>query len=103
MKNTEKQYDKLVLAPMEVLEKVLETQEQILEAVTNMPIVKPVLKGIIGNKFIPESEAQKMLGRRTTWFYNMRQSGRLVYKKLGNRTYYNIDDIERLIDGSPND
>ncbi len=89
----------MVLAPMEVLEKVLETQERILEAVSKMPDAKPMLKGLVGNKFIPESEAQKMLGRRTTWFFNMRKSGKLRFKKMGNKTYYHLDDIELLVSG----
>lgn len=99
MTQVKKQYDQLVLAPMEVLEKVLQTQEQILEAVSNLPEAKPQLKGLVGNKYIPESEAQKMLGRKTTWFFNMRKAGKLKFRKMGNKTYYEIEDIEKLIGG----
>jgi hypothetical protein len=99
MQDTKIQYEKLVLVPMKKLEEIQEGQKQILEAVSSIPESRPVLKGLIGNKYIPESEAQKMLGRKTTWFFNMRKSGKLEFKKLGGRTYYSLEDIEKLLNG----
>lgn len=101
MKDPKEQYDQLVLVPMKILERILETQEHIFGVVSNLPNIKPTIEGIIGNKFIPESEAQKMLGRKSTWFFNMRKNGKLKYKKLGSRNYYDLESIESLLEEKP--
>jgi hypothetical protein len=48
--------------------------------------------------WITESEAQKMLGRKTTWFYNMRKSGELTGRKRGNKWWYAISEILKFIE-----
>lgn len=47
--------------------------------------------------FIPESEAQKLLGRKVTWFWNMRKKGALSFSKVGNRIFYSKADILKLL------
>ena len=49
--------------------------------------------------WIPESEAQQILGRKTTWFYNKRISGELEGKKRGGKWWYKIADIQAFIAG----
>ncbi|MBT3300884.1 MAG: helix-turn-helix domain-containing protein [Bacteroidetes bacterium] len=49
-------------------------------------------------EWIPESEAQKLLGRKTTWFYKMRKSGELDGKKRGNKWWYRLSDIQNFIE-----
>ncbi len=53
-------------------------------------------EGTVANKFIPESTAGEMLGRKTTWFWKMRTDGKLKYRKIGNKVYYALADIEKL-------
>jgi hypothetical protein len=49
-------------------------------------------------EWFPESVAQKMLGRKTTWFYNKRNSGELVGKKRGGKWWYSKSEILKFID-----
>ena len=49
--------------------------------------------------WIPESEAQRMLGRKTTWFYNKRKSKELTGKKRGGRWWYSKAEIQNYIEG----
>ena len=48
--------------------------------------------------WIPESEAQKLLGRKTTWFYYKRKSGELTGKKRGGKWWYQKSDIQKFIE-----
>ena len=98
-RNELKQFDAMVLVPKQLLEEVHQTQERILTALEDLPTAKPVLKGMIGEKYIPETTAKEMLGKGTTWFWQMRKSGKLAYKKVGSKIYYVINDIENLIEG----
>jgi hypothetical protein len=50
------------------------------------------------NDFISESDAQKEFGRKTTWFWTQRKNGRLPYKRLGTRIYYQKADLLKLFD-----
>jgi len=52
---------------------------------------------VILNEFISEQEAKKLLNRKTTWFWNQRQSGRLDFKKMGSTVYYRKDDLLNLL------
>ena len=47
--------------------------------------------------FISEKEAMKLLGRKATWFYNMRKSGTLSFRKLGSKVYYPVVEIQKLL------
>ena len=95
----QKQFNAMVLVPKQLLEKVHQTQERILLALEELPTAKPVLTGMVGGKYIPETTAKEMLGKGTTWFWQMRKSGKLSYKKVGSKIYYVIEDIENLIEG----
>lgn len=46
---------------------------------------------------ISEKEAQELLGRKTTWFFEMRKSGKLPYSKAGSKVYYQKSDLFNLI------
>jgi len=93
------QFNAMVLVPKQLLEEVHQTQERILSALEELPTAKPALTGMIGGKFIPETTAKEMLGKGTTWFWQMRKAGKLVYKKVGSKIYYVVDDLEKLIEG----
>jgi len=50
------------------------------------------------NEYISEGDAKKEFGRKTTWFWTQRRSGRLSPKRLGNRIYYLKADLLKLFD-----
>jgi len=49
------------------------------------------------NEFISEKDAKIEFNRKTTWFWNQRNSGRLAYKKLGGTVYYLKQDLLNLL------
>lgn len=49
------------------------------------------------NEYISEKDAKAEFGRKTTWFWNQRNSGRLNFKKLGGTVYYLKDDLLNLL------
>lgn len=48
--------------------------------------------------YIEEKEAIQLLGRKTTWFYNMRQAGILPYTKIGSKIFYAKSDLIQILD-----
>ena len=50
--------------------------------------------------YITEPEAQKLLGRKTTWFWSLRTRGLLSYAKVGNKVFYSRKDIEKLLENN---
>ena len=53
-------------------------------------------------EYIEEKEAIQLLGRKTTWFYNMRQTGKLPFTKIGSKTYYSKADLIQILDKNKN-
>ena len=51
---------------------------------------------ILGD-YISQQDAMKILGRKTTWFYNMRTNGKLKAMKAANQWWYKKDDIREFI------
>jgi len=47
--------------------------------------------------YIEEKMAIQLLGRKTTWFYNMRQSGKLPFTKIGSKTFYSRADLLQIL------
>jgi hypothetical protein len=47
--------------------------------------------------YLSESEAKKQLGKGTTWFWNMRETGQLEPYKIGNKVYYKKVDLLKLL------
>ena len=84
----------LVLVPYSFLAELKQGQERIIVLLEKNP---PVGNGIPGG-YIPEQVAQDLLGRKTTWFWQMRSSGQLAFTKVGNRVFYAKADIQRLLD-----
>jgi hypothetical protein len=46
---------------------------------------------------LSEKEAQKLLGRKTTWFFDMRKTGRLPFSKVGSKVFYYKHDLLNLM------
>ena len=84
----------LILVPQSFLDKLKEQQEKI---ITLLEKERP---NTIPGDYMPEKEAQDLLGRRTTWFWHMRNTGQLAFTKVGNRIFYAKADIQRLLDSN---
>ena len=52
---------------------------------------------ILGD-YISEKEAQELLNRKTTWFWQKRKTEELTGKKAGNQWFYKMIDIQRFIE-----
>jgi hypothetical protein len=81
----------MYVVPKTQLDQLLETQQRILQ----------ILEGNGNQKFgdyLSEEEVKKMLGRKTTWFWRMRNIGKLSYTKVGGKVFYFRKDIEKLIE-----
>lgn len=84
----------LILENTELLKKLSSVEDAIQkldEKVSNLSGSKML------DNSIPEKEAQKLLGKGTTWFWQQRQSGRLNAKKLGGTNYYDLSELQNLI------
>jgi hypothetical protein len=81
----------IYVIPKTQLDQLLETQQRILQ----------ILEGNGNQKlgdYLSEEEVKKMLGRKTTWFWRMRNIGKLSYTKVGGKVFYFRKDIEKLIE-----
>lgn len=98
MKHTNSNHDEpnqsLFLVPKALLDSLVVSQNKILELLENKPE-----KETVGD-FITEQDAQKFLGRKATWFWGMRTSGRLPFSKVGNKIFYSKKDIQSLLENS---
>lgn len=82
----------LILVPQSFLDELKEQQGKIIS------LLEKERPNSIPGDYILEKEAQDLLGRRTTWFWHMRNTGQLAYTKVGNRIFYAKADIQRLLD-----
>ncbi len=81
------------LVPQETLIQLIAGQERILRAISE----KAEKKDSIGD-YISETEAKKILGRKSTWFWNLRKKGKLAFTKVGNKIFYSRADILSFIE-----
>jgi hypothetical protein len=86
----------LLVVPQAFLESLAEGQNKILALLENTPD-----KNGIGD-YITEAEAQKVLGRKATWFWGMRTKGLLAHSKVGNKVFYSRKDIEQFLENHKN-
>ena len=100
-KSETSQFIEMVIVPKKMLQTLQDGQDKILNLIENIPENK-LPKGTIANKYIPESKAKEMLGKGTTWFWQMRKEKKLKYKKIGNKIFYTIEEIENLFENSTN-
>jgi hypothetical protein len=82
---------------------LLVPQEDVEEIRNTLRDIKGQLSGnknkvkVLGD-YISEKEAQELLNRKTTWFWQKRKSGELSGKKAGNQWFYRKEDIISFID-----
>jgi len=49
------------------------------------------------SEYISEKDAKTEFNRKTTWFWNQRNCGKLLFKKLGGTVYYLKEDLLNLL------
>ena len=88
MKNTKQT---LTLVSVDYLEEI----KGMLEKALDNAQLRPPISGI--GEFIDQKTASELLGRKGTWFFEMRKSGKLPYSKAGSKVYYQKSDLFNLI------
>lgn len=82
----------IVLVSNYRLEEIERKQEEILA----------LLKGNSGQNleklnYVTEKEAIQLIGKRATWFWQMRKSGKLKFTKVGAKVFYSLDELKNLL------
>lgn len=85
-----------VIIPKQQLDSIQKNQEQILQILLSKFSHKIPEENLVQGKYVPEAKAKLLLGKGTTWFWQMRKDGLLAYKKVGNTIYYSVEAIENL-------
>jgi hypothetical protein len=80
----------LALIPQETVHNLISSQEKILQ------LLKKSTEPFIAD-FVTEKKAMEILNKKSTWFWQMRKSGKLKFRKIGQTTYYSIEDIQNLL------
>jgi len=48
--------------------------------------------------WIVENEAQKLLGKKNTSLWSLRKSGKIIFSKVGGKTFYKLKSILDLLE-----
>lgn len=78
------------LVPEDILDSLVANQDRILA-------ILEAKKEATLNGFITEKDAIAMVNKKSTWFWQMRKTGQLPFKKIGQTIYYSMDDINSLL------
>lgn len=89
------EHQSLVLVPVQLVDEI----KQLLSEIRGKQYSDTKTDSILG-EFISEKEARKLLGRKTTWFYEQRRSGRLPYSKVGSKVFYKREDLVALLNNN---
>jgi hypothetical protein len=89
---------KIIVITEDQLKQLL--KDSFLEIISKIPVEQNV--DSVGD-YIEEKQASQMLGRKTTWFYNMRISGKLPYTKVGSKTFYSKSDLLKIMENNRKD
>jgi hypothetical protein len=82
-----------VMLPADEFEEILKMTKEIHQQLCEKKSSPKLL-----NEFISEVDAKKEFGRQTTWFWSQRKNGRLPYKRLGTKVYYQKEDLLKLFE-----
>jgi hypothetical protein len=78
------------MMPEELLDTLVAKQDRIIELLE-------AKKEAALNGFITERQAMELLSKKVTWFWQMRKTGQLPFKKIGRTIYYSREDISSLL------
>lgn len=88
--DSKKNQNGLYLFPEDLLDTLVAKQDRILELLE-------AKKEATLNGYITEKKAMELLNKKVTWFWKMRKTGQLSFKKIGQTNYYSLDDIHSLL------
>lgn len=88
--------ESFVLVPKNILDKIISNQEKLFNKLKDISDAKNNINNSF--KYIPESEAQILLNKGSTWFWKMRTEGKVGYTKVGNSIFYLKTEIDELLD-----
>lgn len=71
-------------------------EQSVRKAISQKANVNQVRGSQLGD-FIPQSEAMKILNKKTTWFHLKRKSGELPAIKSANQWWYKKEDLEAFV------
>jgi hypothetical protein len=85
----------LLVIPEDAINELLENQKTIMSVISND---ENSSSGI--GDWIPEKEAQRILGRKTTTMYNLRSTGRIETTKFGSKVFYSKSSILKFLEAN---
>ena len=80
----------IYIVPEDILDNLVAKQDRILEILDGK-------REATLNGFISEKDAIGIVNKKTTWFWQMRKTGQLPFKKIGQTIYYSKDDLNSLL------
>ncbi len=81
-----------VIIPNETLESIERNQIEILNLLKGKN-----LNGSEQLNYVDEKKAIQIIGKKATWFWQMRKSGVLKYTKVGAKVFYSLDELKKLV------
>ncbi len=81
-----------LIVPHEILESIEKNQIEILNLLKGKG--KPETEAL---NYVDEKKAIELVGKKATWFWQMRKAGLLNYTKVGAKVYYSLDEIRNLL------
>ena len=83
----------LTIVSEDFLEQIKEKQDKILNLLQDGKVLNQ-------NEFITETQAKEILQKKSTWFWQMRKTGNLPFRKIGKSIYYSKKEINQLLENS---
>jgi hypothetical protein len=94
IKNDER-VQSFVLTPQDSLNEILKVQKEIISVLSKG---ENQSAGI--GDWIPEKEAQKILGKKVTSLWDLRKRGKLTFTKVGNKVFYSRNNIIKFMESN---
>lgn len=83
----------LILIPNFRLKAIEDTQAEILAILKDKSLIQ---KSPLN--YVDEKKAIELVGKRATWFWQMRKTGRLKFTKVGAKVFYSLEELKKLIE-----
>ena len=80
-----------ILIPQKKFDELNEKIERILQ------MCNETRKSVKMEDWIPEKEAQRLLGLKDTSMWSLRKQRKVISSKIGAKTFYSLKSIERLL------
>lgn len=82
--------ESFLLIPEDLLTQIAEKQDKILA------LLQKDSEGL-HRDFITETQAKELFKRKSTWFWQMRKNGVLLFSKIGKSIYYSTADLKKVL------